>query len=75
MIERGIELWTNPGDLVLDPFMGIGSTGYVAMKTGRTFVGCELKESYFNQSVGNLRSVREITAPLFAVVSQVGLAE
>lgn len=66
VIERGIELWTNPNDLVLDPFMGIGSTGYVALKTGRTFVGCELKESYFSQAVANLRSVKEITAPLFA---------
>jgi DNA modification methylase len=66
VIERGIELWTNPDDLVLDPFMGIGSTGFVALKAERRFIGCELKESYFVQAVANLRSVREQTAPLFA---------
>lgn len=56
VIERGIELWTNPGDVVFDPFTGIGSTGYQALKSGRKFIGCELKLSYFNQSVGNLRA-------------------
>jgi DNA modification methylase/superfamily II DNA or RNA helicase len=68
VIERGIDLWTNPDDLVLDPFMGIGSTGYVALKAGRRFLGCELKESYFVQAVANLHSVRQLTAPLFANV-------
>jgi DNA modification methylase len=53
VIERAIELWTNPGDLVLDPFNGIGSTGYVALKTGRQYVGSELKKSYFDQSLIN----------------------
>jgi DNA modification methylase/superfamily II DNA or RNA helicase len=66
VIERGIELWTNPNDLVCDPFMGIGSSGYVALKTGRRFWGCELKESYFVQAVANLHSVKQVTAPLFA---------
>lgn len=55
VIERGIELWSNPGDVVLSPFMGIGSEGYVAVERNRRFVGVELKESYFNQAVGNLR--------------------
>lgn len=55
VIERGIELWTNPGDVVLDPFAGIGSTGYVAIKNGRRFVGCELKESYYRQAALNLK--------------------
>lgn len=54
VIERGIELWTNPGDVVLSPFAGIGSEGYVAVKNGRRFVGIELKESYYRQSVLNL---------------------
>jgi len=66
VIQRGIELWTNEGDLVLDPFMGIGSTGYVALRNKRKFIGCELKESYFTQAVANLRSVSKETAPLFA---------
>jgi DNA modification methylase len=50
LIERAIRLWSNPGDVVLSPFMGIGSEGYVAMKTGRKFVGFELKESYWRQA-------------------------
>jgi hypothetical protein len=68
VIERGIELWTNPDDLVLDPFMGIGSTGFVALRNKRRFLGCELKESYFVQAVANLKAVRQETAPLFASV-------
>ena len=55
VIERGIQLWTNPGDLVLDPFSGIGSTGYVALLQERKFIGIELKEVYYNQSVANLK--------------------
>ena len=54
VIRRGIELWTNPGDIVLSPFAGIGSEGYVAVEMGRKFVGVELKESYYRQAVANL---------------------
>ncbi len=54
VIERGIELWTNPGDVVLSPFGGIGSEGYVAVKNGRRAVLIELKESYYKQAVMNL---------------------
>lgn len=57
VIERAIILWSNEGDTVLSPFMGIGSEGYVALKHGRRFVGIELKESYWKQAVTNLRSV------------------
>lgn len=53
VIKRGIELWTNPGDVVLDPFAGIGSTNYVALRMNRRTVGVELKESYFRQAVKN----------------------
>jgi hypothetical protein len=65
VIRRGIELWTNPGDVVLSPFMGIGSEGHIALggSTGsncrlepRRFVGFELKESYYRQAVRNLQS-------------------
>ena len=59
VIERAIHLWTNPGDLVFSPFAGIGSEGYVAVSMGRRFVGVELKESYFNQSIGNISAVQE----------------
>lgn len=53
-IRRCIKLWSNPDDLVLDPFTGIGSTGYVALQEGRRFVGCELKRSYFEAAVRNI---------------------
>ena len=53
-IQRCIELWTNPGDLVYDPFAGIGSVPYQAILMGRRGVGCELKQSYFMQAVKNL---------------------
>lgn len=55
VIRRAIELWTNPGDLVLSPFAGIGSEGYVAVEMGRRFIGVELKRSYWEQSVANLK--------------------
>jgi DNA modification methylase len=57
VIRRGIKLWSNPGDTVLSPFMGIGSEGYVALEMGRRFVGAELKRSYFEQACRNLSSV------------------
>ncbi len=54
VIERGIELWTNPNDVVLSPFAGIGSECYVAVKMGRRAVGIELKGSYYKQMVANV---------------------
>jgi DNA modification methylase len=64
VIERGLVLYTNPGDIVLSPFAGIGSEGFVAIKTGRRFVGIELKESYYNQAVLNIqRAEREKDQP------------
>jgi DNA modification methylase len=55
VIERCIELWSNPDELVFSPFTGIGSEGYQAIKQGRKFVGSELKEAYFNVAVKNLK--------------------
>lgn len=55
VIERGIELWSNPGEVVLSPFGGIGSEGYVALKMGRRYIGVELKRSYYEQAVRNLK--------------------
>lgn len=66
VIERAIELWTNPNDVVLSPFAGIGSEGYVAVQNGRRFVGIELKESYYGQMRSNLESAGKDQAPLFA---------
>lgn len=56
VIRRGIELWTNPGDVVLSPYAGIASEGFVATQMGRRFVGVELKSSYYQQAKQNLRS-------------------
>lgn len=61
VIERAIELWTNPGDIVLTPFMGIGSEAYTAVKMGRRAVGVELKDSYYRQAVANVKSLTEKT--------------
>lgn len=55
VIKRCIELWTNPGDIVLDPFAGIGSTPYTAIRMDRRGMGIELKESYYKQAVANCR--------------------
>jgi len=56
LIERCLHLWSNPGDVVLSPFAGIGSEGYVALKMGRRFVGAELKPEYWLWSQRNLAS-------------------
>lgn len=56
VIARCIELWSNPGDVVYDPFGGIGSTGYVALKKDRRAVMSELKDSYFKQLALNCRA-------------------
>lgn len=57
VIRRALKLWSNPNDVVLSPFAGIGSEGYVALEQGRRFVGAELKRSYYEQAVANLRSI------------------
>ncbi len=56
-IGRVLQLWSNPGERVLTPFMGVGSEVYEAVKTGRFGVGIELKSSYYRQAVKNLRSL------------------
>lgn len=68
VIRRGVELWTNPGDVVLSPFTGIGSEGYVSVEMGRQFVGVELKESYYRQAVANLQSLGN-QSDMFGVVA------
>jgi DNA modification methylase len=55
-IERCIKLYSNPGETVLTPFMGIGSEAYQAVKLGRKAIGIELKPSYFELAVRNLRN-------------------
>lgn len=69
VIRRGVELWTNPCDVVLSPFAGIGSEGYVSIQSGRRFVGVELKQSYYRQAVENLRTALVSSGDLFAEVA------
>jgi DNA modification methylase len=54
LIDRALILWSNPGDIVLSPFMGVGSEGHEALKLGRKFIGIELKESYWRTACRNL---------------------
>lgn len=54
VIERCLTLWSNPGDVVLTPFMGIGSEVYCAIRAGRRALGIELKPSYYRQALKNI---------------------
>jgi len=69
VIDRLVRLYSNPGDLVFSPFTGIGSEGYTAVKLGRRFYGCELKDEYHAAAIKNLeraeRTNREETATMF----------
>lgn len=66
VIERGVVMWSNPGDVVLSPFMGIGSEGVGALKLGRKFVGVELKDAYWRQACRHLDDAERSQATLFA---------
>lgn len=55
LIERAVEIWSNPGDVVFSPFAGIGSEGVVSIKCGRKFLGIELKENYVDWACRFLR--------------------
>lgn len=58
-INRLIKLYSNPGELVFDPFSGIGSTAYECMRLGRRFIGTELKQEYYQNSIKNVdRAIR-----------------
>lgn len=70
VIDRALVLWSNQGDTVLTPFMGVGSEVYSAVRAGRRGIGIELKETYFNQAVKNLETVDEelfYEVPLFVM--------
>ena len=62
LIERALLLWSNPGDVVLSPFMGIGSEGFMALSQRRKFVGVELKEAYWRVASRNAQAA-EMNAP------------
>lgn len=59
VVERCIELWSNPGETVLTPFMGIGTEVYCAVEMGRRGIGIELKDSYWRQAVGNMQAIEQ----------------
>lgn len=71
VIERCVRLWSGPGETVLDPFMGIGSTGHVAIQQRRRALGVELKPSYFRVARRNLAAAEagNHTATLFEEVA------
>lgn len=58
VIDRCLALWSNPGDIVLSPFMGVGSEVYEAVVNGRKGIGVELKSTYFRQAAANLKNAR-----------------
>ena len=54
VIDRAIVMWSNPGEVILTPFMGVGSEVYSAVRNNRRAIGAELKRSYYNQAVKNV---------------------
>ena len=60
VIDRAVVLWSNPGDRVLTPFMGVGSEVYAAVRAGRKGIGVELKPTYFNQARKNLEELETL---------------
>jgi hypothetical protein len=60
VIDRLIELYSNPGETVLTPFMGVGSEVFGAVRLGRKSVGIELKDTYFRQAIKNLKELNHI---------------
>lgn len=70
VIERAVAMWSNPGETVLTPFMGVGSEVYGAVVNGRRGIGIELKEAYYRQAVLNVQAgsaVEQVEDILFAV--------
>ena len=68
LIERALTMWSNPGDVVLSPFMGIGSEGVTSLKLRRKFIGIELKPSYFKHACRYLE-LQEQQGDMFAEVA------
>jgi DNA modification methylase len=70
VIERACILWSNPGEIVLTPFMGVGSEAYGAVLNGRRAIGIELKTAYYQQAIKNLGSIERdletMDLPLFS---------
>ena len=80
VIERCVQLWSNPMETVLTPFMGVGSEAYGAVLNGRRAVGIELKKSYFSQAVKNVERAEydakgDAPITLFSSIDDEGLEE
>lgn len=65
VIERSLQLWSVEGDTVFTPFLGIGSEAYVSVKLGRKAIGTELKSSYFNLAVRNMKNAEDQQYDMF----------
>lgn len=70
VIENALFLWSNPGDVVFSPFMGIGSEGAMSVKHGRKFIGTELKESYWGQACRHLEAYSQNSSDLFTLAAE-----
>lgn len=70
LIQRALRLWSIQGDVVLSPFMGIGSEGYVSLGMGRRFIGVELKKSYYDIATQNLHEATKIIIPEQSVFNE-----
>lgn len=68
VIENCLRLYSKPGDVVMDPFNGIGSTGYQAVKMMRRYIGFELKAEYAAQAGKNMADAERQTGTLFAAM-------
>jgi DNA modification methylase len=71
VIRRLVKLFSNPGELVFSPFAGIGSEGYVAVKEGRRFYGCEIKQEYFDAAKSNLARAEIVEQEQLSLFSEV----
>lgn len=69
LIERCLIMWSNPNDIVLSPFMGIGSEGVMSLRNKRRFVGVELKEAYFRQAVKHMEAEERNAPTLFDMLA------
>ena len=58
VIDRIVELYSNPGEIVLTPFMGVGSEVYSPVSLGRKAIGIELKDTYYKQAIKNLQNIK-----------------
>lgn len=72
VINRCVTLWSNPGEKVFTPFMGVGSEVYEAVSLGRLGIGAELKASYYRQAIRNLQSIGQPQAVQTSLLSSVG---